>query len=41
MSSEQNGKSWTFVTNHTQVLLAIASDSDARLRDIAETVGIT
>lgn len=41
MSSEQNGKSWTFVTNHTQVLLAIARDSDARLRDIAETVGIT
>ena len=41
MSSEQNGKSWRFVTNHTQVLLAIARDSDVRLRDIAETVGIT
>jgi predicted transcriptional regulator len=41
MSSENDGKSWTFVTNHTQVLLAIARDSDARLRDIAATVGIT
>jgi DNA-binding MarR family transcriptional regulator len=34
-------KSWTFVTNHTQVLLSIARDRDARMRDIAETVGIT
>jgi DNA-binding MarR family transcriptional regulator len=41
MSSEQNLKPWRFVTNHTQVLLCIARDSDARLRDIAETVGIT
>jgi DNA-binding IclR family transcriptional regulator len=32
---------WTFLTNHTQVLLCIAEDSDARLRDIAEKVGIT
>jgi len=32
---------WTFLTNHTQVLLCIAEDSDARLRDIAERVGIT
>jgi DNA-binding MarR family transcriptional regulator len=42
MSSEQDlTKPWRFVTNHTQVLLCIARDSDARLRDIAETVGIT
>ena len=41
MSSEQLEKSWTFVTNHTQVLLSIARDGDARLRDIALTVGIT
>jgi DNA-binding IclR family transcriptional regulator len=32
---------WTFLTNHTQVLLCIAEDSDARLRDIAVKVGIT
>jgi predicted ArsR family transcriptional regulator len=41
MSTEETPKSWRFVTNHTQVLLCIARDPDARLRDIAETVGIT
>ena len=41
MSSEQPPKTWTFVTNHTQVLLSIARDRDVRLRDIAQTVGIT
>ena len=40
MSSEEV-RGWQFVTNHTQVLLCIAEDSDARLRDIAEKVGIT
>jgi DNA-binding IclR family transcriptional regulator len=41
MSTEQPNKHWTFLTNHTQVLLCIAEDSEARLRDIAQTVGIT
>jgi uncharacterized membrane protein len=45
MSSETNEtpgkKPWTFVTNHTQVLLAIASNPDIRTRDIADAVGIT
>lgn len=41
MSKENAPKPWRFVTNHTQVLLCIAQDPDARLRDIAETVGIT
>ena len=40
-SEELDSKPWRFVTNHTQVLLCIARDPDARLRDIAETVGIT
>ena len=39
--SSDNGKSWRFVTNHTQVLLCIARDPDVRLRDVAEMVGIT
>jgi DeoR/GlpR family transcriptional regulator of sugar metabolism len=30
-----------FVTNHAHVLQVIATDPTARLRDIAETVGIT
>jgi uncharacterized membrane protein len=41
MSTEPPAKTWTFVTNHTQVLLSIAQDGDVRLRDIAQTVGIT
>ena len=33
--------SWTFLTNHGQVLLCVARDPAMRLRDIAEAVGIT
>jgi uncharacterized membrane protein len=44
-SNDTNGtpdkKPWTFVTNHTQVLLAIAGNPDIRTRDIADAVGIT
>jgi predicted transcriptional regulator of viral defense system len=32
---------WTFLTNHTHVLLALARDPGLRLRDIADLVGIT
>jgi len=32
---------WTFLTNHAHVLLCIAMDPDARVRDIAPRVGIT
>jgi hypothetical protein len=32
---------WTFLTNHGRVLLCIASDPGARLRDIAASLGIT
>jgi DNA-binding MarR family transcriptional regulator len=41
LSSENSDRSWQFVTNHTQVLLCIARDPDVRLRDIADSVGIT
>jgi DNA-binding MarR family transcriptional regulator len=33
--------SWTFLTNHSHVLLCIARDPDLILRDIAAMVGIT
>ena len=33
--------SWSFLTNHARVLLQIAKDPGARLRDIAVAVGIT
>lgn len=32
---------WTFLTNHAHVLLSIARDPAARLRDVAVRVGIT
>ena len=41
MSRGQENTSWTFLTNHAQVLLHLAHDADARLRDVAEAVGIT
>jgi predicted transcriptional regulator len=37
----QRAPSWSFLTNHAQVLLCIAHDPGARLRDIGEAVGIT
>jgi predicted transcriptional regulator len=32
---------WTFLSNHGQVLLCIARDPDARLREIGDRVGIS
>jgi hypothetical protein len=33
--------SWTFLTNHAHVLIAIDRDPDLRQRDISHAVGIT
>ena len=33
--------SWTFLSNHAHVLIFVLSNPDARLRDIADAVGIT
>jgi DNA-binding MarR family transcriptional regulator len=33
--------SWSFLTNHAQVLLCIAHDPGVRLREIGEAIGIT
>ncbi len=32
---------WTFLSNHAHVLVCLALDQDARLRDVAQSVGIT
>jgi DNA-binding MarR family transcriptional regulator len=32
---------WTFLSNHAHVLVCIARDPDARVREIAQQVGIT
>lgn len=42
--SETAGKStsnWTFLTNHSHVLLCLAKSSSMRIRDLALEVGIT
>ena len=41
MSAARPERRWTFLTNHAHVLLCIANDREARIRDIAEQVGIT
>jgi DNA-binding MarR family transcriptional regulator len=41
VSRGQEDSSWTFLTNHAQVLLGIAHNPDVRLRDLAQHVGIT
>lgn len=41
VSTAQSDKPWRFVTNHTQVLLCIARDPDARMKTMAESIGIT
>lgn len=33
--------SWTFLTNHSHVLLCISRNDEIRMRDIARLVGIT
>ena len=33
--------SWSFLTNHAQVLICLAEDPDVRLRDVGDAVGIT
>jgi len=35
------GTGWTFLTNHSHVLILLAHEPDLRLRDVAERVGIT
>jgi predicted ArsR family transcriptional regulator len=40
-SPEDAHKSWRFLSNHTQVLLCLQRDPNARARDIAQRVGIT
>jgi predicted transcriptional regulator len=41
MSSTDEHKTWRFLSNHTQVLLCLHRDPNARFRDIAQSVGIT
>jgi DNA-binding IclR family transcriptional regulator len=38
---DERGGSWTLLTGHGHVLVEIARDPDARMRDIATAAGIT
>lgn len=38
---EPNIPSWTFLTNHAHVLIALSRNPDLRQKDIAYAVGIT
>jgi DNA-binding IclR family transcriptional regulator len=40
-SSGNDNKTWRFLSNHTQVLLCLHRDPNARFRDIGQSVGIT
>jgi Mn-dependent DtxR family transcriptional regulator len=40
-NSEDVARRWRFVTNYAHVLVLIAADPTARLRDLAQTLGIT
>jgi DNA-binding Lrp family transcriptional regulator len=37
----QDQASWTLLTAHGRALVAIAQDPDARMRDLAEIIGVT
>jgi DNA-binding transcriptional ArsR family regulator len=39
--SRPPSRGWTFITNHAQVLLAVAQQSDVRVREIAAAADIT
>jgi DNA-binding Lrp family transcriptional regulator len=41
MKVPPDGPKWTFLTNHSHVLVLLAKDPDMTLRDIAEHIGIT
>jgi DNA-binding Lrp family transcriptional regulator len=40
-SSPPPGAAWTFLTNHSHVLLCLTNDPDMLLREVAVRVGIT
>ena len=40
-SSADNEIGWTFLTNHGHVLMCLSMDSEMRLREVAERIGIT
>lgn len=40
-ASTDDDRHWTLLTNHGRLLLLIAQDPDVRIRDLADSAGIT
>lgn len=40
-TDSQKGPRWTFLSNHSHVILALHRDPDLTLREVADAVGIT
>lgn len=40
-NESKNQNNWTFLSNHSHVLVCIARNNELRIRDIAQLVGIT
>jgi hypothetical protein len=38
---QENGRKWTFLSNYAHVLVCLAEDPAARMRDVSDQVGIT
>jgi DNA-binding MarR family transcriptional regulator len=38
---DQPSTGWTFLSNHSHVIICLARDPEIRMRDIADAVGIT
>lgn len=41
MPADPHRPTWTFLTNHTHLLVVLHRDPGARIRDLADAVGIT
>jgi DNA-binding Lrp family transcriptional regulator len=41
MSTQPNPSGWTFLSNHSHVLVCLAADGDQTLREVAAKVGVT
>jgi hypothetical protein len=39
MSTQPNPSGWTFLSNHSHVLVCLAADGDQTLREVAAKVG--
>lgn len=41
MAKEVKKSSWTFLTNHSHVIICLVRDPELRVRDLASEIGIT